>query len=167
MDSAIQNCRTCDNAESAPVSGWWNWQDCDFLIISTNAYVDEHYAKTLGTLLKAAGFSSAFCGVTHVTKCGFPVIDKVNIDNCARYVYDQIDLARPKAIGILGATPFDLFRTNQKNYSSSIGSSWWWGVYKMFALPSSKSFEEEQWLPILTEAHDYIYGPTMSMLDIP
>lgn len=166
VEEAISNCRTCTDASSAPTVGWWNWQDCDLLIVTSNTFNDERFSSELGGLLKDAGFSSAFCGAIGVTKCSFGKIQPGNIENCKNYVYEQIDIAKPKAIAILGADAYQLFKISDMNYTASIGQSWFWGIYKIFSLPSSRDFEDVRWNQILSRSHDFIYGQYDEILDV-
>jgi uracil-DNA glycosylase len=158
LASAISACRACEAVSALPVLGWWNWHDCDLLIVSSNPYTDERFIKDLGVLLKNSKFSSAFCGVIHATKCKFKEIEDVNVQNCSSWLHDQIDVSRPKVIAPLGAQAFEYFRTNQKNYTSAIGSSWWWGIYKIFCLPSARDFQDPKWKLIFDDIYQHIYG---------
>lgn len=166
LDSTISNCRSCKEAEEKPVSGWWNWQDCDLLIVTANAYNDNKFSDSIAAFLKFTGFSSAFCGVVHITKCKFSEVQEKNINLCHHYVFDQIDVAKPKVIATIGNQAFNLFKTNQENYSSSIGDSWWWGIYKIYALPSFKNIEDDRWTEIFKRIHKEIYGEISDILDL-
>ena len=163
---AIEQCRTCKNATNKPKLGWWNWHDCDLLIVSSNSYEDERFVSELGRLLKESKFSSAFCGVIHATKCDFKEIESVNVQNCSSWLYDQIDVSRPKIIAPLGAQAFEFFKTNQNNFSSAVGSSWWWGIYKIYCLPPAKDFSDPKWKIILDDIYENIYGISFDTLDI-
>lgn len=165
LADAISRCRACENAETLPRLGWWNWHDCDLLIVSSNSYSDERFVSELGSTLKRARFSSAFCGVIHATKCSFKEVSDQNVLNCSSWLYDQIDAARPKVIALIGAQSFEFFRTDHKNYTSAVGSSWWWGTYKVYCLPPSKDFDDPKWSIILDEIYQHIYGISFDVID--
>lgn len=167
LDTAISKCRTCKNAQSEPESGWWNWQDCELMIVTSNASSDSKFANSLGKALSTAGFASAFCGCVHVTKCKFEKVSSENIDNCSNYVYDQIDVAKPQAIAVVGAAAFELFRTDQHNYTSAVGTSWYFGVYKIFCWPLLHTIEEDpSWISLMKETYQYIYGNNEDVINI-
>lgn len=158
---AIQSNRTCiDNRPTKDV-GWWNWLDSDLLLVSANLDRDQRYSSQLGQLFKQANFSSAFVGCISAAKC-----NAEELHGCERYVYDQVDISRPMAIAVTGKDAFSLFQTNQKNYTSSIGTSWWWGLYKIYCLPLLKDIEDGQWSAILSEIHNFVYGTTYDTIDI-
>lgn len=156
LQSGIESCRTCPEATSPPVVGWWNWQDCDLLIVSANPYSAN--SGPLGQALAQSGFASAFCGAIHVTKCNFSSIEQSNIDNCRGYLYDQVDVAKPKAIAVTGAVAFDCFSDGTRKYKESIGTSWWAGLHKVYCLPLLKDIEDPAWTNILKDAYKFIYG---------
>jgi uracil-DNA glycosylase len=158
LAQAISACRACENVSALPVLGWWNWHDCDLLIVSSNPYFDERFIAELSANLKQSRFSSAFCGVIHATKCKFKEINDVNVSNCSSWLHDQIDVARPKVIAPLGAQAFEFFRTDQKNYTAAIGTSWWWGIYKIHCLPSSRDFLDPKWKLTFDDIYQHIYG---------
>ena len=158
VESSIIGCRACDNVTSTPHAGWWNYLDPDFLIVASNSYRDKMYIKATGHALKSAGYASSFCGVIHVTKCDAEKITPSNVDNCYNFVYQQISAARPRAIGVTGAKAFDLFRTNQDSYKDAIGTSWWWGVHKVYCLPLLADIAENYSISILKETYEHVYG---------
>lgn len=158
LSSAISNCRTCPEAKSAPEAGWWNWQDCDLLIVHSNSYHNQKYANSIGQHLSDSGFSSAFCGAIGLTKCSFEDITFQNIQNCTGWLFDQIQLSQPKAIAIIGSAAYDIFKTSELNYTNSINSSWWYGLYKVYALPSFSDLEDSRWKQSFDEIHNFIYG---------
>lgn len=165
LHDAISACRSCDNAKAAPQHGWWNWQSGDLILVTSNVYTDDRYTGALGMMLKQTKFSSAFVGGINVTKCSFESVTTENVKNCSHWLYDQIDIARPKVIAPIGAQAFEFFKTNQKNYTSAIGTSWWWGIYKIYALPSFKDLGEESWLEIFSNIYNYIYGSQIDVID--
>ncbi len=161
VNDSILSCRACDNVSSGPATGWWNHTNPDLLIVASNTHNDSYWMASIGGYLKAVGFSSAFVGAIHITKCGLAKIETDNINNCYPFTYQQIDLCRPRAIVVVGAPAFDLFRTNQGGYKEAIGSSWWWGLYKVYCLPPVKDFHNESsdlTYSLLQQAYQHIYG---------
>lgn len=167
VEQSISQCRACDNITNVPVAGWWNYQNPDLLIVASNSYADRYWIQSIASHLKAVGFSSAFCGVIHTTKCEVPKIEEQNRTNCIPFAYQQIDSSRPRALAVVGAQAFDLFRTHQSNYKESIGTSWWWGLYKVYCLPPVKEFHQqtsEVTLSMLQQCYEHIYGISSSDL---
>lgn len=161
LNESINQCRACTDVCSVPSAGWWNHNDPDFLIVASNSHKDTYWINVIGGLLKTTGFSSAFCGVVHLTKCDTK--DKVSdqmIENCYPFVYQQIDASKPRCIAIVGAPAFELFRTNQNNYKEAIGSSWWWGLYKIYCLPPVKEFTDNPTavINVLKQCYAHTYG---------
>lgn len=170
VSSSVDACRTCPEAQSTPYYGKWNTVDPDIVFILDNIQSDYKYFGEILPMLKAAGISSSFFGLLAVTKCQFNKVSDDNRGNCSHYLYDQIAAARPRAIIISSASSFDLFVTNQKNYTQSVGTSWWWGMYKVFCIPPLARLEEsnrESYFNVISDVANFVYGlnPDILALD--
>lgn len=164
----IAACRTCDSPTSLPNEGKWNLVDPDILMIVDNVDRYKENISALIPLLKSAGISSSFFGLTGLVKCTFQKYSQDHINNCSSYIYDQLDSIRPKAVIVSSKSTFELFQTQQKNFTAAINTSWWWGVYKIFCLDSLGKYDPEimgpQYLDVFRSVHAFVYGMNLETL---
>jgi hypothetical protein len=171
VSKSIDMCRTCDSALSNPSPGIWNYQDSDVLFVVSNISDVKDKIPIFGTLLKNAGFNSAFCGMVGLTKCAFKAVSNTNIEACSSFVYDQVNVSRPKAIVVLGADPYKLFAVNESNHKSVVGSSWWYGTYKIFSGHSlgllDNRVDTAEYIDLIKSVYKFTYGnqPEIISLD--
>ena len=132
LHTVIHHCRKCPNVPHPPVLPSWNCVDPDLLIIVDTPFSVEKYGTILFNAMKATGFSSSRCMLTHAVRCKASEVTQQNIDACIPYLHTEVAISNPKLILTLGLSAFQLLTGDNLSKLSDVkGYIRSWGTYSI------------------------------------
>lgn len=169
LHSLISNCVRCRGlVEGSPELPRWNKTDPDLMLIAENPKFVEQHMGMLAAGLKAAGFASARCCLTYLTRCPVVKVDPVVVKNCIPYLHTEIAVMNPKLIITLGLPVYTALTGDHTSRLGDITNSvTWLGPYAVIPekslAASAHSQEKSQSInPLMsysfTTAFQFLYG---------
>ncbi len=118
LHELTKNCRKCPNLVHSAALPTWNLTDPDVLFILDTPKQNQESYKILTNLLKDIGFSSRRVALTYLNRCApkeYRAYSPEEIENCLAYLFNEIQILRPKLIVLLGSIPLlSFFGTGTK-----------------------------------------------------
>lgn len=141
LHTVTHNCRKCQSTgiNPSPNLPKWNVVNPDAVFVLDSPVIDQQSSALFVSALKKVGFKSEKVCLTYLVRCPIhpSAITLSQMDNCASYLHQEIQMMNPKLICPVGTNSLKFFFGQDaaiKNYKGKISWLGSWPIFPLYSL---------------------------------
>lgn len=137
LHSVIRHCRRCPEVEPSPQLPIWNVANPDVVFVAENMILPPKAGTYFVEALERNGYTSRHTTLTAVTRCplGPRSPNQLEIQNCSKYLFSELQVLAPKLIIPLGNTAASVL-VGETRITEDHGRIYWigpWAIMPTYA----------------------------------